>query len=62
LQSEVKKAINKMRKKKATGDGDVPGEVLKLLGEGGLKIIKKLVNNIYKTGEWPKDFTEVTII
>jgi hypothetical protein len=51
----VKKAINKMTNKKATGDGDVPGEVLKLLGEGGLKIIKKLVNNIYITGEWPKD-------
>jgi len=22
----------------------------------------KLVNNIYETGEWPKDFTEVTMI
>jgi hypothetical protein len=25
-----------MRDKKATGDDDVPGDVLKLLGEGGL--------------------------
>ena len=51
-----------MRNKKATGDDDdddVPGDVLKLLGEGGLKIIKKLFNTIYETGEWPKDFTEV---
>jgi hypothetical protein len=32
------------------------------LGEGGLKIIKKLINSIYETGEWPKDFTEVTMI
>jgi hypothetical protein len=43
----------------ATGDDDVPGEVLKLLGEGGLKILKKLINTIYETGEWPKDFTEL---
>jgi len=62
LQSEVEKAIKGMRNKKATGDDDVPGDVFKLLGEGGLKIMKKLINTIYETGEWPKDFTEVTII
>ena len=47
-----------MRNKKATGDDDVPGDVLKLLEEGGLKIMK-LINTIYETGEWPKYFTEV---
>ena len=36
--------------------------VFKLLGEGGLKIMTKLINTIYETGEWPKDFTEVTMI
>jgi len=36
--------------------------VLKLLGEGGLKIMRKLINNIYETGEWPKDFAEVAMI
>ena len=51
-----------MRNKKATGDDDVPGDVLKLLGEGGLKILKKLISTIYETGEWHKDFTEVTMI
>jgi hypothetical protein len=62
LQSEVEKAIEEMRKKKATGDDDVPGDVLKLMGEGGLKIMMKLINTIYETGEWPKDLTEVTTI
>ena len=47
---------------KATGDDDVPGEVLKLFGECDLKIMTKLINTIYETGEWPKDFTEVTMI
>ena len=51
-----------MRNKKATGDDDVPGDVLKLLGEGGLKILTKLINTIYETRPWPKDFTEVTMI
>jgi len=62
LQSEVEKAIKEMRNKKTTGNDDVPGNALKLLGEGGLKIMTKLINTIYETGEWPKDFTEVTII
>jgi len=42
LQSEVEKAIKDMRNNKATGDDDIPGDVLKLLGEGGLKIMRKL--------------------
>jgi hypothetical protein len=62
LQSEVEKAIKEMRNKKATGDDDVPGDVLKLSGDGGLKRMTKLINTIYETGEWPKDFTEVTMI
>jgi len=39
LQNKVEKAIKEMRYKKATGDDDIPGDVLKLLGEGGLKVI-----------------------
>jgi len=62
LQSEVEKALKEMRNKKATGDDDVPADVLKLLGEGGLKIMTKFFSTVYETGEWPKDFTEVTII
>jgi hypothetical protein len=56
LQSEVEKAIEIMRTKKASGDDDVPGDVLKCLEEVGLKIITNLINTIYEIGEWPKDF------
>jgi len=62
LQSEFEKAIKEMRNKEATGDDDVPAYVLKLLGDSGLKIITKLINTIYETGEWPKDFMEVIMI
>ena len=37
-----------MRNRKATGDDDVPGDVLELLGEGGLKILTKLTKTIYE--------------
>ena len=47
----MEKAIKEMRNKKATGDDDVPGDVLKLFGECGLKIMKKLIITIYETGE-----------
>jgi len=57
LQSGMEKAIKGMRNKKATRDNDIPGDVFKLFGEGGLKIMTKLINTIYETGEWLKDFT-----
>ena len=47
------------RNRKATGDDDIRGDVLKLLGKGGLKILTKLNNTIYNTGKWPQNFTEV---
>ena len=40
-----------MRNRKATGDDDVRGDVLNLLGEGGLKILTKLINTLYEAGE-----------
>ena len=55
----MEKDIKETRNKKATGD-DVPEDVLRLLGEGGLKIITKLIITNCETGEWPMDFTEVT--
>jgi hypothetical protein len=49
-----------VRDKKATGDEDLPGDVLKLLAEDGLRIMTQLTNNIHETEEWPKDFTQLT--
>jgi hypothetical protein len=49
LQSEVEKTIKEIRNKKARVDDAVPGDVLKLLGEDGLKIMMKLINTIYET-------------
>jgi hypothetical protein len=62
LRSEVEKVIMEMRDKKATGDDDEPVEALILLGDDGLNLLTQLINNIYVSGEWPKDFTEVTMV
>ena len=40
--------------KKATGDDGVPGDVLKLLEEGGFEVMTQLSNNVYETGAWHK--------
>jgi hypothetical protein len=62
LHSKVEKAIKDMKHKKATGDGNVSGDVLKLLGGDGLKIMTQLINNIYEPGKRSKDLNEVTMI
>ena len=62
LKSEVEKAIKEMRNRKATGDDDIPGDVLKLLGKGGLKIMTKLSNTIYNTGEWPRTLQKLQLL
>jgi len=51
----VEIVIKEVRVKKA-------GYVLKLLEGTGLRIGTQLMNNIYVTGKWPKDFTEVKMI
>jgi hypothetical protein len=45
---------------KASRD-DKRGDVLRLLGECGIRLMTQLISiiHVYQTGEWPKDFTEV---
>ena len=54
--------MKELKGKKTTGDDDVPGDVLKLLGEDGLRIVTQLINKLHETGQWPKYFTEITTI
>ena len=52
LHGEVE--VKEVKNKKATANDDVPGDVLRLLGENGLKIVSRLFSRIYGRGEWPK--------
>jgi hypothetical protein len=59
----VGKAIKEVRDKKAKGDYDIPGYVLKLMGEDSLRrLMIHLINIIYRYGQWPKDLIEVAVI
>ena len=51
-----------MGRKKATRDDNIPADLLKELGDSGLKIVTALVNKIYMSGALPKDFLDVTMI
>ena len=51
LKSEVVKVIKDMRRKKATWDDNIPVDLLRELGDSGLKIITALVNKIYMSGD-----------
>ena len=62
LKCEVRKAIQDMKRGKATGDDEIPVDILKLMGESGIDALTKLINRIYDSGEWPNDFLEVTMI
>jgi hypothetical protein len=62
LKSEVVKAIKDMRRKKATRDDNIPVDLLKELGDSGLKIMTVLDNKIYNCGDWSQNFLDVTMI
>jgi hypothetical protein len=47
----VEKAINQMRNRKATGDDYIPGNVPKLLGDDGPRLMIPLINNMYDIEE-----------
>ena len=55
----MEKAIKGMKDKKVTGDDDVPEDILKMLGEEGLRIETQLINKLYETGDWPKDLLKL---
>jgi hypothetical protein len=57
----VEKAIKLTGDKKAIRDDNISGDVLRILGEDGLRMTQ-LINNMCGTGEWPKDVTKVRVV
>ena len=49
-------------KKKATGNDDVPGRYTQSVVTDGLRIMTQLINSVCETGQWSKEFTEVSVI
>ena len=51
-----------MQKRKATGDDNIPVNLLEKLADSGLKIMTALVNKIYISRDWPKNFLDIIMI
>ncbi|XP_037789463.1 anti-sigma-I factor RsgI8-like [Penaeus monodon] len=54
LEAEIEAAIKKAEKGKAGGIDKVPAEALKEGGEIVIKVTKNIIDEIWRTGEWPK--------
>lgn len=62
MEEEVSYVINNMKGGKATGTDGIPIEVIKNVGEIGVKEITRLIRNIYNTGKIPAEMnTSITV-
>lgn len=62
LPGEVEKAIKALKSGKSPGRDGIPAELIKNLGPKGIEIIAALCNSIWKTGRWPRDWTESVFV
>ena len=53
---EIETAIKELKCRKSPGLDNIPGELLKHSGEGGVKAIHYLCCQIWKTGQWPAEW------
>ena len=51
-----------MRRKNIAGEDKVPVDLLKEMGDSGLKIMTSLVIKIDMSGDWPNEFLDVIMI
>ena len=62
LRSEVEAAIRSLKKGKAAGIDNVPGELIQHGGEATTDILHLICSKIWQTGEWPTIWTQSLII
>lgn len=61
IREEVEEAIKFLKNNKSEGIDNIPAEIIKNLGERATKELFHICQEIYNTGEWPKDFTKTII-
>ena len=61
-EEEIRKTVNKLSNNKATGSDEIPAEFLKTMGNNCLKKMTTLINEIYRTEQYPTDFLISTFI
>lgn len=62
LKSEVEEAITHLKLNKTPGTDGVSAEMIKLIGEEGVKIVHNICNKVWQSRQWPKDWTNSAFI
>ena len=60
--SEIRAAIKKLKVGKAAGQDGIYGEMIKAGGDTIVHAMKIIIDKIWKTGDWPSDWTQSEII
>ena len=62
LREEVELAVKSLKKGKSAGVDNIPGELIQAGGESMITVLTAICNKIWRTGEWPKPWTQSLII
>lgn len=58
----MEEAITHLKLNKTPGTDGVSAEMIKLIGEEGVKIVHNICNKVWQSRQWPKDWTNSTFI
>jgi hypothetical protein len=62
LKSEVRHAIQRLKKRKASGIDEIPGELWQASGEEGVNLMWRLCCMIWEQTEWPEDWCKAVFL
>lgn len=62
MYSEIKNAIKHLKNIKSPGIYGISGEMVTAMGEEGMHALHLICIAVWKTGEWPKDWTTSVLI
>eukprot|EP00794_Sanderia_malayensis_P009660 gene9660-biopygen7980 len=62
LMSEIEEAVRSLKDGKAVGFDNIPSELLKSGGTCTIEILHKICNLVWKSGDWPTQWTQSLII
>ena len=62
LECEVKWALGSITTNKATGHDRTPAELFKLLKDDAVKVLHSMLQQIWKTQQWPQDWKRSVLI
>ena len=62
LESEVKWALGSITKNKASGGDGIPVELVQILKDDAVKVLRSICQQIWKTQQWPRDWKRSVFI